>query len=247
MSVNGTDRVDWRKLEQAIRRAIDERQALEPEERRARIYAAARRNFGQRPDVDDETMAQFDALAASIETSYASRRDPRLSASARRAVRKNMLRYLPVFALGIAVGVLGCRFAFPTAASPGMEKLQSVGSSYEATRAQVPVAMGFLQEVADAIIKAQKGDRKKLDISTKGFVALAKFDAQLAKKVPSSMPKGSAVMLRADAFNFKVLFNWPLCGTVKIADPDLVDPVRAVPNTVGCPYFGLWTSEAAKW
>jgi hypothetical protein len=112
---------------------------------------------------------------------------------------------------------------------------------------QVPVAIAFLNDVADAVLEAQSRDRKKLESASKGFIALGRFDPALAERMPRSLPKGSAVMLRADAFNFKILFNWPLCGAVSISNPAMVDPVRSLPSSIGCPYFGIWTSGANGW
>jgi hypothetical protein len=237
--------VDWGKLEQAVRKAIEDRGARSPEDR-ARVYAAARAALGRRQDVDGETLARFDVLAKKIEASCAP--EPAATSSRPWLLEKwNSVRQWLLFAAGIIVGAGALLFVDAmTVNSIGFDKMEVVRRSYKATQPQVSVAVEFLHEVADAVIKAQGDDRKKLD-ATKGFVPLAKFDPDLAKKIPSSLPRGSTIILKADPFNFKILFNWPLCGTVSISNPGMVDPVRALPNTIGCPYFGLWTSGATNW
>jgi hypothetical protein len=61
------------------------------------------------------------------------------------------------------------------------------------------------------------------------------------------MPPGSQVVIRADKNDYKVLFNWTLCGVAQIAASEMVEPVRTRAKTLGCQYFGLWTPGAAKW
>ena len=55
------------------------------------------------------------------------------------------------------------------------------------------------------------------------------------------------MIVRADGFNFKILFNWTLCGAVAMTNPNMVDPVRNKADVLGCPYFGVWTPGAVKW
>jgi len=243
--LKGRGCVNWDKIEQAVRKAIDDRGARDPAQR-ARIYGAARAALGRRPDVDADALARFDALAGRIEAGYAPKPAETQGRSRLRGTW-NAARPWLLFAAGVLVGAGALLFADAIAVNSAVaDKEDMFRRNYEATRAQVPVASEFLHEVADAVIKAQGGDRKRLD-ATKKFVALAKFDPDLAKNIPRTLPKGSAVILKADPFNFKILFNWPLCGTVSISNPDMVDPVRALPNAIGCPYFGLWTSGASRW
>lgn len=153
-----------------------------------------------------------------------------------------------LFLAGIALGAGTILFIdAATVPSISVGKVDVLQARYKASLSQATAAVEFLHEVADSVIKAQSGDRKKLDATAKSFVPLAKFDPDLEKRMPASLPKGSAVILRADAFNFKILFNWPLCGTVSVSNPAMVDVVRALPNSIGCPYFGLWTPPAKTW
>jgi hypothetical protein len=55
------------------------------------------------------------------------------------------------------------------------------------------------------------------------------------------------VVLRANAKDFKILLNWSLCPAASIARPELVDRVRSKPDTLACPYFGVWSQGAANW
>ncbi len=239
--------MDWVKLETAIRKAIDERGASNPE-KRTQIYSAARSALDRRPDAGKDARERFDALVRKIEGSYSSRFERIDAAIGWLVDKKHLLGRGFAFAAGMVVGATALALLDSselTSAEP--ENLRSIQDSYEATLPQVPVAVGFLNKVADAVIAAQKSDRKKLAAASKGFVALEKFDPELARKMPSSLPKGSKVIVRADAFNFKILFNWTLCGTVRISDPALLDPVRSSAKLIGCPYFGLWTPAAANW
>jgi hypothetical protein len=239
--------LDWTKVEQAIRRAIDDRNARDAEQR-ARVYAAARAALGRRREVDEMALARFDKLARQIETGYAPEPSGPRGEQRWFAEKWNTARQWLLFVAGLIVGAGGFLIIDVAAMkSIGTDEMNVIRNSYKVSQPQVPVAMEFLHVIADAVIKAQSGDRKKLDTTAKGFVPLAKFDTDLAKEMPSSLPKGSSVILRADDFNFKILFNWPLCGTVSISNPPMVDPVRSLPNSIGCPFFGLWTPAASSW
>ena len=65
--------------------------------------------------------------------------------------------------------------------------------------------------------------------------------------MPTTLPPGTAVVLRANAKDFKILLNWSLCPAASIARPELVDRVRSKPGTLACPYFGVWSQGAANW
>ena len=83
--------------------------------------------------------------------------------------------------------------------------------------------------------------------ASKAYVPVSTLDPNLAKEMPATLPPGSTIIVKVDRKDYKILFNWTLCGAVSIAKPEMVDPVRTKINTIGCPYFGLWTDGAAKW
>jgi hypothetical protein len=134
-----------------------------------------------------------------------------------------------------------------SAGGPASSPTAALEQAYKANLPQVDIAAKFLERVRDRVIQRQKEDGDALAaLAEKKYIALKDFDPELAKQLPKSLPKGSAVIVRANAKDYKVLFNWPLCGTVQVARPDLVDPRRKL-NVVGCSHFGLWTKGAAAW
>lgn len=239
--------MDQEKHAQAIRKAIADRNAQTPEERE-RIYAAARAAFGRNGDGGPVAMARLDSTINAIEASYAPKPTIAPASSTGRGKWKT---YLPALAAGAVLGVAGAVLIMPKPlpALPQDEKALAVlEHKYASALPQIPVAVDFLNKVSDAVIAMQKKDRAGLEAkASKRFVALKVLDPALAKLVPASLPTGSAVIVRADGFNFKILFNWTLCGAMEIARPELIDHVRDKINGIGCPYFGLWTSGAANW
>ncbi|WP_353644251.1 hypothetical protein [Mesorhizobium sp. WSM2239] len=120
-------------------------------------------------------------------------------------------------------------------------------ASYEAHLPQVAAAATFLERVREEVITRQQNDAAELTaLAGAKFVKLNAAMPELAAQSPKTLPKGSAVILRADATGYKILFNWPLCATVQYARPDLVDPVRAR-DVLGCSRFGVWNEAGAKW
>jgi hypothetical protein len=120
-------------------------------------------------------------------------------------------------------------------------------ASYEAHLPQVEVAAAFLERLRNEVIARQQNDAAGLSaLAGNKFVKLKAVMPELAAQLPKTLPKGSAVILRADAAGYKILLNWPLCATVQYAKPELVDPVRAR-NVFGCSHFGLWNEAGAKW
>lgn len=239
--------MDQEKHAQAIRKAIADRNAQTPEDRE-RIYAAARAAFGRNGNGGPAATAALDSTINAIEASYAPKPMPEPASSAQRGKWKT---YLPALAVGAVLGVAGAVLLIPKPlpALPQDEKALAVlEHKYASALPQIPIAVDYLNKVSDAVIALQKKDRAGLEAkASKRFVALRVLDPVLAKQVPASLPAGSSVIVRADGFNFKILFNWTLCGAVQLARPELIDHVRDKINGIGCPYFGLWTSGAANW
>lgn len=107
-------------------------------------------------------------------------------------------------------------------------------------------AVAFLDQVRDEVVKRQKQDPAALEkLAGTKYIGLAAFDPELQKALPKTLPKGSAMLLRANKSSYKILLNWPLCPAVKFLRPDLVDPVRDLPG-LSCAMFGVWNAPGAK-
>lgn len=231
--------------EAAIRRAIAKNHAETPEARE-RVYAAARESF-QRSGKSDAELKALDAAMQAVEDSFSK------PSQQTKRLRAGLSAWMvPTFAAGLAVGI-GAAYALSDS-SPNTVAMNDAAFSqryferaYKEHADQMPVAIGYLREVTEAIVARQNNDRPSLVKSEKTFISLAGFDAQLAKKLPPSLPPGTSVIVRASATDFKVLMNWTLCGIASISNPEMVDKVRSKVATIGCPYFGMWTSSAATW
>lgn len=239
--------MDQEKHAQAIRKAIVDRNAQTPEERE-RIYAAARAAVGKGGSGTPSAMAALDSTIRAIETSYAPK--PAAVPTSFSAVGK-WKAYLPALAAGMILGAVGAVLVMPKplpALPKGEKALAVLEHKYVSALPQIPIAVDFLNKVSDAVIAMQKKDRAGLEAkASKTFIGLRTLDPELAKQMPASLPAGSTVIVRADGFNFKILFNWTLCGAIQIARPEMIDHVRDRVNGLGCPYFGLWTSGGANW
>jgi hypothetical protein len=233
------------KITQAIRKAIVDRDARSPAERE-KIYAAARIAVGKQMN-GGANAAVIEAAISAIEASFVPKPEKKASIFAFGPVINRSL--LPV-GTGLLFGALLALviWAILPASQDGNQVLESLERKYNETLPQVPVAVDFLRKVSDTVITLQKTDRAGLEAkAAKSFIALRKLDPELAAQMPATLPPGSSVIVRANGFDFKILFNWTLCGAVQIAEPAMVDHVRSKADVLGCPYFGIWTPTAANW
>jgi hypothetical protein len=239
--------MDREQITQIIRKAIAERGAKSPAERQ-KVYEAARKALGRRNGGSSGVSAAMEAAIGAIEASYAA--GPPAMTAGKPARRGDMRSLLP-FAAGVLLGafVMGAGiWALGPTTSGDSQTAEALERQYRDSLPQIPVAVEYLRSVSDAIVRLQKSDRAGLeDKAAKKFVQLKVIDPELAKEIPASLPPGSSVIVRANGFDFKILFNWPLCGAVRIARPELVDHVRSKADVLGCPYFGMWTPAAANW
>lgn len=235
--------MDQERFETAIKNAIVSRNAITNSDRN-KIYQAARNSVRQRESHTAEMLAALDRAISSIEATFERPAPPQTGRSYRR-----LLFAVALFAVGVAAGGAFEEFADTRETGDArLKKLETLVSAYDDNVAQVPVAMNFLREVIDEIVKRQASDRASLDAISEAMTPLSKFDPELNGRQPTSLPQGTVVMVRANAYNVKVLMNWPLCGVVSVSNPELVDPVRALPSpTIGCQYFGMWTTGAKRW
>jgi hypothetical protein len=239
--------MDRAKITQAIRKAIADRDARSPAERQ-KIYAAARTALGKQLNGASSAATAIEVAISAIEASYAPK--PQIGAIAP-AATPGTGRSLQLFGAGVVLGAFVVAlsiWAIIPAAPGGGKPAVALEHQYNNALPQIPIAVEFLRKVSDAVISMQKTDRAGLEAkASKNFIALQVLDPALVKQMPPSLPVGSAVIVRANAFDFKILFNWTLCGAVRITNPEMVDHVRSKADVVGCPYFGLWTPAAANW
>jgi hypothetical protein len=233
--------VGYNRFEQSLNSAIVKFRA-ETAADRARIYAAARASLKRSQSGKPGDAETLEAAIEKIESSFSKRR---------RTTTLGFLRTGNLSAMALVLGMLAGAAVVSYWPQPGTENAdgpaQRLAQSYSKGLPLLPEANAFLQQVVDSIIKRQQEDRSAFVESAKTFISLAKFDPELASQMPKILPAGTAVIVRADAYNFKVLMNWTLCGVASISKPDMVDPVRGSGMTVGCPFFGLWSAGAAKW
>jgi hypothetical protein len=238
--------MDQEKITQTIRKMIADRNAGSAAERE-KIYAAARSAIDRTSSRDPAAMMELEAAIGTIESSYMP--EPERSASPGRpnSLRRHLAAVVIDVILGAAVAAVVVAVALPLLTSDG-KAIDKLKYQYEETLPLVPVAVDALHKVSAMVIRMQKDDPVGLeDKASKGYVSWSVLDPELAKKMPTSVPPGSAIIVKADRKDYKILFNWTLCGAVSITKPEMVDPVRTKINTIGCPYFGLWTDGAAKW
>lgn len=235
--------MDKERFESAIKNAIVSRNAITSSDRN-KIYQAARNSVRQRQSHTAEMLAALDQAISAIEATF---ERPAVSQAGRSY--RGLFLALALFAAGGVAGAALDKFANrPETGDARLEKLATLVGAYDDNVADVPVAMDFLREVVDEIVRRQASDRASLDAISREMTPLSKFDPALNGRLPASLPRGTAVMVRANAYNVKVLMNWPLCGVVSVSNPELVDPVRALATpTIGCQYFGLWTTGAKRW
>lgn len=233
------------KITQAIRKAIVDRDARSPAQRE-KIYAAARIAIGKRMN-GEANAAVLEAAIGAIEASFAPEPEKKPSIF---ALAPAVRRSLPPIGIGVLFGALMALaiWALLPASQVGNQALETLERKYSETLPQVAVAVDFLRKVSDKVITMQKTDRTGLEAKAgKTFIPLRKLDPELGAQMPDTLPPGSSVIVRANGFDFKILFNWTLCGVVQVAEPAMVDHVRSQADVLGCPYFGIWTPAAANW
>lgn len=238
--------MDRQKFAHAIRKAISDRDAGSPAERQ-KVYAAARMALGRQSNGGTGASAAMDEIISAIEASHAPKPEPKVPvAAAAQGIRRPWLTFGTGVVLGAFVVTLSIWALTPPAQSD--QAAEVLERQYRNGLSQIPVAVEFLRKVSDAVIGMQKTDRAGLEAkASKSFVALSDLDPALAMQMPASLPQGSAIVVQANGFDFKILFNWTLCGAVRVAQPEMVDHVRSPVDVLGCPYFGLWTPAAANW
>jgi hypothetical protein len=167
------------------------------------------------------------------------------------APRTSLARYLAAVAASALVGAVVASLVLATYVPTLFNESKAVDAlrlQYDNALPHLPAATSFLHKVSEAIINKQKADGDALARTASAkFIPLKTLDPQLATKMPATLPPGTEMIVRADKDDFKILYNWTLCGTAKVTKPDMVDPVRDRAGAVGCPYFGLWTAGAARW
>lgn len=251
--------MDQERFARAIGKAVADRNAHSLAERET-IYAAARaalaRKAVDRPDASAALEAAIAAVEAAQPSPPAAPEEapapaPGPAAAAPPARIGPRLRQFLAFGAGAVLGALAVAVATAIVAASGPDTNDAgklLEARYRKTLPQIPVAVEFLHKVSDAVIDMQKKDRAGLEAKAgKNFIGLAALSPDLVRQMPKTLPPGSAVIVKADGFDFKVLFNWTLCGAVGIAKPEMVDRVRSKADVVGCPNFGIWTTGAAGW
>lgn len=234
------------KLEQTLRKVIEDRSARSLGER-SEVYSAARSSVRKATSDEPAVLADVDEVIEEVEKSYAPKHEVEEDGGRWRGGAVAVLSGLVAGATlgGLAAGALmvfGLRF------QPYNPVAATLMRQYNETVPLLPTAIDYLHKVADAVVEMQKSDPTALEAkSSNRFIGLAAFDPDLAKKFPRSMPPGSGIIVRANRSDYKLLFNWTLCGAVRLAKPEMVDPVRTRAKVPGCPYFGLWTPGAEKW
>jgi hypothetical protein len=242
--------VNREKLEQTVRKLIEDRNARSLGER-SEVYSAARKSVRRATNEELAILADTDEVIDEVEASYAPRQQPiKQDGSNRRGGAKPVLFGLVGGAIlgglaAAAVMVFGLRF------QPYTPVAATLVRQYNATVPLVPAAVDYLNKVAAAIVEMQKKDPAALEAKASSkLVGITSVDPELAKNLPlpRSMPPGSTVIIRANRSDYKILLNWTLCTAVRFTKPEMVDPARAPSkDMVGCSYFGLWTPGAVKW
>jgi hypothetical protein len=236
------DALDREKLAQTIRKLIADRDADSALERE-KTYAAARLALVRTANGDPASMIELESVIADIESSY---RIDHPAVGPAGSVWRTFAR------VAMDVGIGAVVAAAIVAASPLLLDRDRVAGKlkyqYENALPQMQVAVDAINKVSAAVVRMQQADPEGLEAkSSQKFVSLNTIDPQLTKELPASLPVGSGIIVRADRKDYKILFNWTLCGVARIAKPEMVDPVRNRTDVLGCPYFGVWTEGAAKW
>lgn len=233
-------------FEKAVKDAIVRHSATERSERE-KIYNAARSTLRRRSDVSPEDIAELDAAIDAIEVTFSPKEGRWALLVLLKGVGVAFVALLAGVVLGAGVASYIHTQSLPTASGGEEASFDELRQIYSDQVALIPEATQYIRQVVDVIVERQKRDRTSMEISAKAFIPLAKFDPEVAKEMPKSLPPGTGILVRADATNLKVLMNWTLCGVASISNPEMVDRKRTPKPTIGCPYFGLWTDGAANW
>ncbi|MDN5929101.1 MAG: hypothetical protein L0I29_18715 [Hyphomicrobiales bacterium] len=230
-----------------MRKVIEDRNARSLGER-SEIYSAARSSVRKATNDEPAMLADADEVIEEVEASFTPAKAIKENGGTR--PRRGAAPIISALAGGAVLGgiataaamILGLQFQ---PYSPVAAKLMQ---QYNATAPLVPVAVDYLHKVRDAVVEMQKNDPEALEAkAAHKFIPVATLDLALGKQFPKSMPPGSGIVVRADKNDYKVLSGWGLCAAARIATPEMIDPVRAKVDVLGCPNFGLWTPGAAKW
>ena len=156
--------MDKERFEQAIRKAIADRNAQSPEQR-LRIYDAARAALARRPAGSPVLSETLEAAIEQIESSFAPKSTPEAAAAAeaglpgsnrRPAARPVLTRSLPAFVGGAVLGAALAALGFILLNQPAGQSAD-VRSKLEARYAkalgQLPAAEEFLGTITNAIVE----------------------------------------------------------------------------------------------
>jgi hypothetical protein len=238
--------MDHDKLTHTIRKMIADRNARTPSERR-NIYAAARAALERTANPDTVIMMELETAIDEVESSYPAMAESPPPLPPHTSLMRSLAPAAASALVGAVVASLILAIYVPTLFSES-KAVDALKLQYDSALPHLSTAMSFLHKVSDSIVAKQKADGDALArTASANFIPLKALDPQLAKQMPATLPLGTTMIVRADKDDFKILYNWTLCGTAKVAKPDMVDPVRDRADAVGCPYFGLWTAGAAKW
>lgn len=227
----------------------------------AEVHEDARNEQAHDPTIHDAATTVVHAHGPEADFDHGEEVEPREEARSEAPVAitpamRDGTRGRNALMLGLAIGAVAVCAGLYALTATGMASVSLdsqkiarsnyVESAFSKQEAQVQVARDYLGKVRDSVIKMQKGDPAKLTKSAGAkAIPLAALDKTLAGGLPKSLPKGTSVLVRANAKGYKVLLNSPLCSTVELADLALVDPVRKRVG-LGCSYFGMWNADGAK-
>ena len=225
-------------FERAIRDALLKRNAVSKSDREI-VYSAARNAAIRRGDTSPEVIE--DAISK-VEASYTP-----TPSSPKPATAPWLSIGLPALCIGIVLGTASAVLMTKnTSNADEAEQLKPLLTRYAEQAPMVPIAEKYLQEIKNSIIRRQRENPESLKIAKK-MIPLAQYDPALHKKIPKNLPNGTSILLRTDHRDFKILMNWPLCGTISLARPEMLDPRRSKIPSIGCPFFGIWTKGAENW
>jgi hypothetical protein len=248
------------KIQSTLRKAIADRGARTPEEREE-VYAKARAVLARTATGNAAVQSALDAAIQSIEAEfaiqsteagYSADEEGDATMTDARASKSEGSRNIGNYLIGAAGGAVIAGAAVFGASAMGFgsspapsEEHAKFDQLYAAGQPYVGAAKNYLEAVRQAVVAMQKSDPAKLAPAEKTFVSLTVAMGNAAPK-PPALPKGSYVIVRADAKNYKILMAGPLCATMQFASPEIVEPQRDA-GVLGCAYFGLWSAGAQEW
>lgn len=147
----------------------------------------------------------------------------------------------------VAFGVLAYGpGAGPALSAEAAQRQAVLEEGFQATRETAEREIRLVRQIENLLVERQRNDGAALaEIASRRFQVAEELFPEIEQELASIDDRDLTIRIRATENDYKIRFNSPICATVRLIEPELVD---AGPSDVGigCRFFGAWSDGGAS-